>query len=206
VAPLNPLIATPCSGTVCVNYLLSIARLNPVPELYVPVGSMISASRNACVKRFREGNWSHLFFIDSDMGFEPKAFRRLLLSGYDVATAPSPFRHDDETKQGGFVVDANEMGPIGPDGFAEIELAGTGFMCIARNVFETMAVHGIRSNEFFDTMHEGNEYLADDHAFCRRWRRLGRKIHLDTTAKITHQGMKLYQRDFQEYLNALRHV
>jgi hypothetical protein len=197
----NPLIATPCyGGMLCVNYVTSIAMLSPMPDIFFPTGSLITRSRNACVAKFRAGPWSHLFFIDADIGFTPASFRRLLTAGYDVAAAPYPFKSDDIAEQGGFVVDANELGVVGRDGFAPIVNAPTGFMCIARSVIDRMAAAGIGAHEFFETMRNGDEYLADDHAFCRRWQSLGGSIHLDTKAELTHQGLKVFRRDFQQHL------
>jgi len=198
---LNPLIATPCyGGMLCVNYVASIAMLSPVPDIFFPTGSLITHSRNACVAKFRSGPWSHLFFIDADIGFTPSSFRRLLTAGYDVAAGAYPFKSDDIEEQGGFVVDVGELGATGHDGFASLANAPTGFMCIARCVIERMAAAGIGEHEFFETMRQGNGYLADDHAFCQRWRNLGGSIQLDTKAELTHQGMKIYRRDFQQHL------
>lgn len=198
---MKPLIATPCyDGKVCINYFISIARLNPVPEIIAPSGALVTYARNDCVANFMAGNWSHLFFIDSDIGFEPAAFRRVLASGYDVAAGAYSHRIEGETSNGGFVGDFSGLGPVGEDGFAVTEDASTGFMCIARRVFEKMAAAGIGKHEFFDTMRLGDEYVAEDAAFCKRWRALGGLIHLDTRSALTHQGVKFYQRDFGAYL------
>lgn len=198
---VTPLIATPCyGGMLCVNYVASLAMLNPVPDCFFPSGSLITRSRNECVARFRTGAWSHLFFIDSDIGFSPASFRRALCAGRDVVAAPYPFKSDDVGEQGGFVVDVAELGPVDGDGFATVQNAPTGFMCIARAVIERMLAAGIGSNEIFDTGRDGQTYLAEDHAFCKRWRDLGGAIHLDTRAELTHQGMKIFRRDFRAHL------
>lgn len=197
---MTPLVATPCGGTLCVNYVSSVVAINPKPQFFFPVSSLITQARNDCVEKFMSGPWSHLFFIDSDIGFSQDAFWRVLYSGYDVAAAPYPFRMDTDV-QGGFVVDVAELGPIGGNGFATIENAPTGFMCISRHVFDHMSAAGVAKDEFFDTMRIDGKYLAEDHAFCRRWRDLGGDIHLDTRAALTHQGTKLYKRDFRTVLH-----
>jgi hypothetical protein len=194
---LKPLIATPCyGGMLCENYVASIVKLEPMPDFFFPACSLITKGRNACVARFLKGDWSHLFFIDSDIGFTPAEFYRLLSSGYDVAAAPYPFKSDNIDVQRGFVVDPTELAPVREDGFALLLNAPTGFMCIKRSVIETMAAAGIGPNEFFDTMRDEDRYYGEDHAFCKRWRDLGGFIHLDTRADLTHQGTKLYRKDF----------
>jgi hypothetical protein len=201
---VRPLVCTPCyGGMLCANYVTSIVKLDPVPDFYFPVSSLITTSRNNCVQKFlSNGAWTHLFFIDADIGFRSEDFYRLLHSGYDVAAAPYPFKNDKIEGQGGFVVDADELGPVREDGFALILNAPTGFMCIKRSVIETMRHAGIGRHEFFDTMRNGDVYLGEDHAFCKRWRDIGGFIHLDIRADLTHQGTKLYHKDFQEHLAA----
>lgn len=196
---MKPLVVTPCHGDkACINYISSILKLFPKPEFYFNSGSLITQLRNECVEHFRAGSWTHLFFIDSDIGFEPEAFLRLLFSGFDVVAAPYSFRSDDTLTQGGFAVDG--VGEPDDNGFAIVDHAPTGFMCIARSVFERMAASGTGRHEFFDTMRIGDDYLTEDFAFCRRWRDCGGTVHLDTRASLSHQGTKLYQRDFQTYL------
>lgn len=198
---MRPLIATPCYGDVlCVNYVRSITSLYPVPDIIFMSGSLITYIRNELTARFLAGPWSHLFFIDADIGFPPTAFRRLLCSGRDVVATAAAFKNDAAETQGGFTVDITEMGQVDDNGFASINSVGTGFMCIERGAFERMTEAGIGKNEFFDTMRIGDEYLADDHAFCHRWRGIGGEIYLDTLSNLTHQGTKVYSRDFHSYL------
>jgi hypothetical protein len=66
-------------------------------------------------------------------------------------------------------------------------------MCIERDVFEQMSAAGIHRNEIFDTMRVGDEYLSEDYAFCRRWRALGGKVHVNTLSDLSHQGNKVYR-------------
>lgn len=198
---LNPLIATPCHGDkACINYVTSILKLSPAPNFYFASGSLITQLRNQCVQHFINGNWTHLFFIDSDIGFDPASFSRLLHSGFDVVAAPYAFRSDDASVQGGFSVDIKGLGSVSDTGFAAIDYAPTGFMCIARSVIEKMAMAGIGKHEFFDTMRVDDDYLPEDFAFCRRWRDIGGLVYLDTRAFLSHQGTKLYRRDFQRFL------
>lgn len=92
--------------------------------------------------------------------------------------------------------------------FATAPYAGTGFMLIRRGAFERMiAAHpeleygavqahprpraGRRQYALFDCMidTETGIYLSEDFAFCRRWRRLGGKVWLDTEGRLSHTGM-----------------
>ena len=48
--------------------------------------SLITRARNDCVAKFLANpQWTHLFWIDSDIGFSIEAALRLLLSDHDIA-------------------------------------------------------------------------------------------------------------------------
>jgi len=93
------------------------------------------------------------------------------------------------------------------DGFVAGTYAGTGFMMIRRAVFERMtaafpetrytAVHTRKTPSssphqyaLFDCMIDPDtgHYLSEDYAFCRRWRKIGGRIWLDTRGELTHIG------------------
>lgn len=182
------LVCTPCNGSVCINYHKSTLRLPPIVDFeYGDGGSLITCLRNKCVEKFLDGNWENLFFIDSDIGFSREEFDRLMKADFPIVAAPYASRRD-----GRQLPEASVIGEPDEDGFAVTREAPTGFMRIRRFALELMVVNGIERWEFFDTMQQGTHYLSEDYAFCRRWQAIGGQIHLDTRAKLTHQGTKLY--------------
>ena len=99
----------------------------------------------------------------------------------------------------------------------EVLDAPTGFMLIARRVFDRLAAAmpelrytpdsvGLSDSEtlnrphyrFFDVLAEpaNGRYLTEDYAFCRRWQSVGGKIFVDARSRLTHQGIKVYTGDF----------
>jgi len=93
------------------------------------------------------------------------------------------------------------------EGFATAPYAGTGFMLIRRAALERLieahpelqygAVQahprpraGRRHFALFDCMidPETGIYLSEDFTFCRRWRKLGGKVWLDTEGRLSHTG------------------
>lgn len=193
---MRVLVATPCYGAMlCLNYVTSVIRLKTACiqagvdlEFLFKTDSLITRARNHCVSHFLDGDWSHLFFIDADIGFEPSAALRLINAGHDVAAGIYPIKSEGA----GFPIDRDVIGSQDEHGFAEANEAPTGFMCITRRVFERLLNQKIGRNEFFDTMHDGPEYLSEDYAFCRRWRNAGGRIHVDMRSDLTHQGTKLF--------------
>jgi hypothetical protein len=55
-------------------------------------------------------------------------------------------------------------GEADKNGFAEALEAPTGFMYIAREVFDCLADAGIGPDELFDTLRDGERYLGKDYA------------------------------------------
>lgn len=121
----------------------------------------MTRARNNCVAQFLANpQWTHLFWIDSDIGFSAQAAFRLLLSNYDIAAGVYPLKRDNWPAEGvvagttqqqfeanftRYTVNAKvseitskvEL-EVQPDGFMKMEEAPTGFMVIKRAVFERL--------------------------------------------------------------------
>lgn len=228
--------------TVCVRSLLGLANLAwthgfAMHTRFLDGDSLIPRARNRLVAEFMaDTRWTHLFWIDSDVGFEPEAALRLLDAGRDVVAGVYPMKVDGWPAEGlaqplpaGSTrsdLDALHarfpVNPLDPpaspdaDGFLAVQHAPTGFMLIARPVFERMssAYPGLRYTpdgvsgadeaerarphyRFFDVLAEpGNgRYLSEDFAFCQRWRALGGEVFIDLKSVLLHQGNHLYRGD-----------
>lgn len=165
-----PVVMTPShDGKYFQNYTLSLLNLLSASYHYgfglqisLQRGeSLITRARNNAVAEFlSQPQWTHLFWIDSDIGFSPQAAIRLLLSGYDVACGVYPLKHENwpvdglpqgmtrqqfEAQYTRYTVNSNQCNSsgeveidIGSDGFFEVDEAPTGFMLIKRSVFERL--------------------------------------------------------------------
>lgn len=161
------LVATPCYiSAVSMNYVISLFDLTTHAHrhglacvLHMHSETLIPRARNAMVRRFlADETLTHLFWIDSDVGFRPEAVCRLLLSDKDVCAAVYPMKRLDwpdgglprtmtqeafQTRYAEFPFNPIDHGtPIGEtvdaDGFIEVAGAPNGFMCIKRSVFTAM--------------------------------------------------------------------
>ena len=231
-----PLIVTPShDGKFFQNYVLSL--LNFVAQsqteglrlqmLLHQGESLISRARNNCVAKFLANKeWTHLFWIDSDIGFSSQAAFRLLQSGYDMAAGVYPLKRENWPVEGvpagttRYTVNTvpvnNETTlrlEIQVDGFIQLDEAPTGFMVVKRCVFEHMMLaypdlqytpDSINDQDvslhyrFFDAMVDPKtrRYLSEDYGFCRRRTGLGKSVYVDAHSNLTHQGVKLYRSDF----------
>jgi len=123
--------------------------------------SLVTRARNNCVAQFLANpNWTHLFWIDADIGFSAQAAFRLLLSGYDIAAGVYPLKRENWPAEGvpagttqqqfeatftRYTVNAKASAltsqvelDVQPDGFMKMTEAPTGFMVIKRAVFERL--------------------------------------------------------------------
>lgn len=162
---MNVLFATPCYiSAVMMNYTTSLFTLASRSTavglncaLYMRSESLITRARNKVVREFLAAeDFTHLFFIDSDVEFQPEAVFRLLLADRDIVAGIYPMKSVIWPEQGlppgmsrqdyeiNFTV--YPFNPVGhgsrkvrefvdADGFVEVAEAPTGFMCIKRHVF-----------------------------------------------------------------------
>jgi hypothetical protein len=106
--------------------------------------------------------------------------------------------------------------------YLEVRDAPTGFMCIRREVLARMvevlgdsiryqsddADAETRGDTRYDFFAAGPEpdpvdpskrrYLSEDYMFCRRWQKLGGKIHVALGAQLTHTGAHTFVGNLEE--------
>ena len=93
-------IGTPCyGGMITADYFKSCLRLvNEAPKHNIQLQfgtigneSLITRARNTLVQLFMDdpGNYTHLLFIDADIGFSEKSIFRMLDFDKDVNTSES---------------------------------------------------------------------------------------------------------------------
>lgn len=152
-------------------------------------GCLIHQNRENIAKEFLKSDSTHLLFVDSDMVFKTDDVRTLIKRDKDIIGASCNMKaevpvttvkiHDEEGK---------DVSKIMPDGLLECYAVGTGFMLVARKVFETLS-HPWFS---YEQDKEGNTFRGEDMWFCGKARKAGFKVYCDPTIKIGHLGDFLY--------------
>ncbi|REG60998.1 hypothetical protein B0G80_3824 [Paraburkholderia sp. BL6669N2] len=161
---MRPLFMTPCyGGTVTSNFVNSMLALNNAlwqngmqGGVRIRSGeSLITRARNEAVAEFlADPHYTHLFWIDADIGFSVDQAMRLLLADHDVVAGVYPIKRFDwpDTLPAGLTraefaarylrypvnVHDNVSSEIDAEGFMEVSEAPTGFMCIKREAFTRM--------------------------------------------------------------------
>lgn len=177
--------------------------------------SLVSRARNRLAAEFLRSDATHLFFVDSDLIFSPEHVARIAshaARGVPIVAGLYPKKQ----RELGWVCNVLET-PTEPDKFdlQPVKYAGTGFLCISREVLmHMMAAHPEARYdpddgdawqgdlwEFFPVgIRECPEtgrrrLLSEDWWFCQRALDLGYKIMMDTRVVCKHVGAMVYPLD-----------
>lgn len=147
----------------------------------------IHVNRERLVQRAREGGYSHILFLDSDMYFEKDALSRLLAHDKDIIGADYNYRElplrsimKTEDRHGNKIYEKH-------DNLVKCAGLGTGFLLIKLSVFDKL------EEPYFFYENEGSEIIqGDDIWFCNRALEAGFDIWCDTSIKIWHLGEYLF--------------
>lgn len=181
------------------------------------------ARNNMCDKFLEDPDNTDLFFIDSDMAWNPEAFINMCMLPEGVVGGSYPVKNgwDNWTSipelkvvDGEHRLQGRELG----DGTALVEahvLAG-GFLRIKREVLEKFREHypdlwyrepstrpdepGRKYTQFFAAKDEDHQFVGEDHYFSKRLREMGMKMFIYPNANIEHFGVKGWFGNFDKFL------
>jgi hypothetical protein len=229
------LLATPMYGGMATGvYVQSLTQLPVMAKEYgVEVSfafmynnSLIPHARNQLTDIFLKHDFTHLFFVDADIEFKPSDFLSLIAADKLVIAGVYPQKKinwpgvhqaalngipaEQLGERSGLLVvqlvnpKNDQLVPLSEP--LEVRGAGTGFMCIKREVFEYLEPH---VNKFKETTVEGEglvrEYffirndpetqlqMSEDIAFCWLCRKNGIPVHIAPWVKLKHMGTYLFE-------------
>jgi len=197
--------------------------------------SLITRGRNTLNSFFMENKEAtHLFFIDADIEFNPEDILRMVAYDKPIVVGAYPKkalnwssiidaarRDPDETADtieghsSNYVVnfefvkdkDGNKTPQVQiVDNLVKLKDAGTGFMCIKKDVMQKMFdnhpefkyANDINVDRKFEPFMyalfdciidpDSRRYLSEDYTFCRRWQDMGGEVWLDPRTALNHVG------------------
>ena len=179
---------------------------------------VLPVARNTLVAMFMNTDGTDLFFIDSDVGFNPGGVIKILERQEKVVAGIYPLKRHPT----GFPVQVKtEDGiPIGRDGLIEADFLPAGFLRIKRIVFERMqeaypdlkyksnVIDIINSGitdayDFFNMgVMDNKRWTSEDYAFCKRWRDIGGQLWVFPDIDFKHTGRYNYEGNYHRYLLA----
>ena len=190
---------------------MAIEKNIHVHAIYTSYDSLIQRARNSLFKLALDGGYDDLFFIDSDVEWEPEWFFRLLERPEPIVGAALIKKADTE----GYTVkllDKN-LKWSNDKKIIEVDGVGTGFMKVSKfalqKLWEVSSPYmsdGQENRMICDIRVENGDLISEDYIICKKWQDLGYKVWLDPTITINHIGIKKYKGDFQSFIKKTGYV
>jgi len=224
---MKVLLATPSyDGRFDVRYVDSLLQTqilcaqNNIQLLpyYLCYDSLIQRARNDYFKVAYQSQVDVLFFIDSDIGWNPQDFLKLVLSDKDMIGGTYRKKTDNEElyafKSLGENKDTFNIVPDS-DGILEVAGLGCGFLKLSKNCVTQLVDSEknfysgeidvndnlkITKNVCECVINANNFFVSEDIIMGYKWQQLGGKVYLDTNINLVHVGAKDYQGNVAEWL------
>jgi GT2 family glycosyltransferase len=208
---MNILIAIPCMDTVPTVFTQSLAMLPKVGNcaICMQVGSLVYDARNKLGKEAVRMGADLVFWLDSDMVFEPDTLVNMVKTleekKLDFLTGvyyrrrepytPVLFDKTEIVEGAGITTEFDEIPESGL-----FEVGSCGFGCVlmrADVIFSVLAKY----NDMFTPIGKTGE----DIAFCWRARQCGYKIFADSSIKLGHFSQQIVTKDFYKAFKGAKH-
>lgn len=162
--------------------------------------SLVHRARMQMTAEFLKTDHTHLFWLDADIDFLPEDIAAVWNLEADIGVGVYCMKKRDEQVYAAWI-DGRLVSDLGQFGGQpiEVDFAGTGFMCIKREVIEALAA----KVESYDGPHGevpalwmtpivDRCLLPEDYNFCRMARDAGFKIVMAPTVHLGHWGIYRY--------------
>ncbi len=208
-------IESECHSSLVTLYAILREKGIQYDEFIVKGCPYIQVARNNLVAMFmNDPDATDLFFIDSDVGFDPLGALKILERDEGIVSGIYPLKRD----LGDYPVKIKMIDntPIGLNGLIEAELLPTGFMRIKRNVIQTMyntypelkyEISHINIDidikyayDLFTIGVQKGVLVPEDYAFCRKWTHIGGQLWVHPDIEFSHIGRKQYKGNYHKYL------
>jgi len=215
---MSLMIALPCHGgivsektTMSLFNLGKLLARNNIPHglLTQANSSLITQGRSKCANFFLNNtDHEYLFFLDSDIGFNPEDVLKLLSHQADIVSGAYPMKTIPIRYCCDIIQPEQRRGDL-----VKIEGNGMGFVLIHRSVFVKMAqnfpdlkyIPPIKdsnvppteaelnnSYHYFMEHKADNAFMSEDKSFFFRARMFGYDVWLDTSIKLQHVGSHIF--------------
>lgn len=151
--------------------------------------TLVYMGRDWLAKRAREGDYTHVLWLDADMVFDNDIFELLYETEADMACGLFRSRHDNKRAYALFSslypatrYEALESNPELLNDILHVEACGFGCVLMTKEVIERV----LDTND--NTCFMPTRLLGEDLAFCERVRNLGIDIVCNPKAEVGHIG------------------
>lgn len=220
-----------------INLRLSLMHSGVMADTYfLGNESLIPRGRNKCVQKFLNGSlnktlppYTHLLFIDADIGFRARDVDMMIRGEFDVTCAPYPMKavawknigelaregvpdEDLETSSALYVINcvkedvlSGKIDVLEKNGarFTQVMEGGTGFMLISRRAIEKFLEHYGRQKRCASCGHDPSIAYASDYSTVKggRGSTMWNVFHADIFHHDPEVDADGYSRDPGRYLS-----
>lgn len=191
---MRTLIAIPCMDYIEAGFVESLLNLRKVGECDTVLlkSSLVYDARNQAAQKAVAEGYDYIFWIDSDMTFEPDLLERMFASigdkpfltalcfGRRPPFKPCIFNELSASQEGLGVMPHAENWFDYPRN-SIVEVAGAGFACVLQKVEMLDVMLSVYGVPFFPLAG-----LGEDLSFCFRAAKIDFKMYADTSIKIGH--------------------
>lgn len=200
------------TDAVCLSWALGLRQLRfPGGGAILPIsGQPFSMARNSGAMKALELGVDWCLMMDSDIIAPPDAIERLMKHNHPIISA-AYFRRSPPH---GIMVAQKPLGnwvtKWQPNSLIEVDVAGTGFMLIRRDVLENMKPQRPGFHWFHwmvdtpkETLQAGEHCVSEDFSFCLAAKRqLGIPTVVDTSVIVKHVGLSEFTHNHVQPLQA----
>lgn len=206
----NLMVATPAhGGSVHLDFAATLIELRAAGVAFTLVDArhehLAPRARNALVASFHaERRFTHLLFLDADLGLAAGAIERLLAHARDVVGAPVPLAGAERTASRSFDI-GRAVGEAGP--LVTVDAVGAGVLLLSRRAVDALvddaksdgrvyepprsAAADSAARVHYDVFRVGvvdGAYRSEDAWASASLRRLGFALHVDPAIVVRHHG------------------
>lgn len=206
-------------GTLVVGAASGIRLLDQALRARGDVLVVSELSGDSLVTRARDNLWTsflltdctHVFFLDSDIGFDYRDVLRMIDSGLPFVVGAYPIKSDDER----YCINlSSNQENLPASYYRRVNTSGTGFWMLTRAAAEQIMDHlnpdCYRHNSkdvrgvfrvFRVEPHRENHFLmSEDYFVANAYVESGGEIFVDTRIRLSHTGIKRWDGDYGAFL------
>jgi hypothetical protein len=196
----NIFIGTPAyGGMVHIDYLNSILDFHkeklPITVMNIGNESLITRGRNTVISYFHAmKQFSHLLFLDADIGISAGGLKTLLSHNKDVIGAVCRLKGDNAINAYGMKGDGNLkiVDKVGTAVFMlsrrAVDLLISKAPAYSRNILSRGVNEDIPMYDVFQCGVVDGQYLSEDYFVCNTLQNNGFDIYVDTSVSTRHNG------------------
>lgn len=211
-------IGIPSRGTCSTDFAKSLALTCAILDR-LGVDFCIHESRNSCfvdmsrnklVAEFLKTDFTHIWMVDDDMGWNADAVPKMLAKDLEFIAAAGPKKTDAQDE---FCCNINVLPdetPIVKDGLLSASKVGGAFVILKREALlrlidkfpelKCLPVDSEFGYRLFECTYTVNKWITEDYNFCERFLEAGGEIWIYPDVDFIHTGMKDFKGNYHKFL------